>query len=121
MGANDMGNGRYRLLIKEVDVDELRRDDSWVTTHFNKGTLYVEQWYPIGIDRTYKSVAIDGLGCTLFGRMNRVKVHMVRWLGRASIDKEYHTMVVYLDKKEEVDRLLKQVIVEMANDECAFT
>ena len=59
------------------------------------------------IDRAYKSVAIDDLGCTLFGRMNKVKVHKMRWLGIAPIDKEYRTMVVYLDKKEEVDRLLK--------------
>jgi hypothetical protein len=30
-------------------------------------------------------------------------------------------MVVYLDKKEEVDRLLTKMTVEMANGECAFT
>jgi hypothetical protein len=63
---------------------------------FNKGTLYREQWYPIWIDRAYKSVATDDLGCTLFGRMNKVKVLKMRWLGTASIDKEYRKMVVYL-------------------------
>ena len=66
-------------------------------------------------------MATDDLECTLFGRMNKVKVHKMRWLGTASVDKEYRTMVVYLDKKEEVDRLLEQVTVEMANGECAFT
>jgi hypothetical protein len=76
--VNDKGNGRYRLLFKEADVDGLQRNDSWVTTHFNKETLYGEQWYPIRIDRAYKSVTTDDLGCTLFGRMNKVKVHKMR-------------------------------------------
>ena len=40
IGVNDKGNGWYRLLFKEADIDGLRQDDSWVTTHFNKGTLY---------------------------------------------------------------------------------
>jgi hypothetical protein len=43
------------------------------------------------------------------------------WLGTVSVDKEYRTMVVYLDKKEEVDRLLTRAAVEMASGECAFT
>jgi hypothetical protein len=89
--------------------------------HFDKGTLYGEQWYPLRIDRAYREVATDELGCTLFGRMNGVKVHKMRWLGTASIDKEYRSMVVYLDKKEEVDGMLARMTVEMANGECAFT
>jgi hypothetical protein len=121
LGVNSKGNGRYRLLFKEEDVDGLRRDDSWVRTHFDKGALYGEQWYPIRIDRAYREVATDELGCTIFGRMNGVKVHKMRWLGTASVDKEYRTMVVYLDRKEEVDRLLAKITVEMANGECAFT
>src|ERR1700722_17979486 len=38
----------------------------------------------------------------------------------ASVDKECRTMVVYLDEKEEVDKLLAKMTVEMANGECAF-
>jgi hypothetical protein len=121
LGVNSKGKGRYRLLFKEADVDGLRRDDSWVRTHFDKGALYGEQWYPIRIDRAYREVATDELRCTIFGRMNGVKVHKMRWLGTASVDKEYRTMVVYLDRKEEVDRLLTKITVEMANGECAFT
>jgi hypothetical protein len=121
LGVNSKGNGRYRLLFREADVDKVRRDDSWVATYFNKGTLYGEQWYPLRIDRAYREVATDELGCTLFGRMNGVKVHKMRWLGTAFKDKEYRTMVVYLDKKEEVDGLLAKMTVEMVNDECAFT
>jgi hypothetical protein len=115
LGVNSKGKGRYRLLFKEADVDGLRRDDSWVRTHFDKGVPYGEQWYPIRIDKAYREVATDELGCTIFGRMNGVKVHKMRWLGTASVDKEYRTMVVYLDRKEEVDRLLAKITVEMAN------
>jgi hypothetical protein len=63
----------------------------------------------------------DELGYTLLGRVNGVKVYKMRWLGTASINKENRTMVVYLDKKEEVNRLLVNRTVEMANGECAFT
>jgi hypothetical protein len=66
-------------------------------------------------------VATDELGCTIFRRMNGVKVYKMRWLETAFVDKEYRTIVVYLDKKEEVNRLLAKITVEMANGECAFT
>jgi hypothetical protein len=115
LGVNSKGKGRYRLLFKEADVDGLRRDNSWVRTHFDKGVLYGEQWYPIRIDKAYREVATDELGCTIFGRMNGVKVHKMRWLGTASVDKEYRTMVVYLDRKEEVDRFLAKITVQMAS------
>ena len=73
LGVNSKGNGRYRLLFQEADVDKVRQDDSLVKTHFSKGTLYGEQWYPLRIDRAYREVAIDELGCTLFSRMNGLK------------------------------------------------
>lgn len=65
--------------------------------------------------------AINKLGCTTFKQMNGVKVQKMRWLGTASVNKEYYIIVVYLDKKEEVDKLLAKIIVKMANSKCAFT
>ena len=120
LGVNSKGNGRYRLLFREADVDKVRQNDAWIKSHFNKGTMYGEQWYPLRIDRAHRDVATDELGCTLFGRMNEVKVHKMRWLGAVSVGKEYRSMVVYLDKKEEVNQLLAKMTVEMANGECAF-
>ena len=61
------------------------------------------------------------MGCALFGRLNNVKVHKMRWLGSVSVDKEYRSVVVYLDAKEEVDKLLTGSTVTMANGECAYT
>jgi hypothetical protein len=118
LGANSKGNGRYRLLFRYGDIDKVRRDDSWLRTHFGKGTLYGEQWYPMRVDRAYREVAADEMGCTLFGQLNGVKAHKMRWLGNVSIDKEYRSMVVYLDAKEEMDRLLAKMTVTMANGEC---
>ena len=37
------------------------------------------------------------------------------------IDKEYRSMVVYLDTKEEVGRFLAKMMVTMVNGECAYT
>ena len=69
LGVNAKGNGRYRLLFKGKDIDNVRRDDTWLRTHFDRGTLYGEQWYPVRIDRVYHKVAVDELGCTLLGRL----------------------------------------------------
>jgi hypothetical protein len=121
LGVNSKGNGRYRLLFREADVDKVRQNDSWIRTHFDKATFYGEQWYPFRVDRAYRAVATDELGCAVFGQMNGVKVHKMRWLGTASVDKEYRSMVVYVDRKEEANRLLAKQTVEMANGECAFT
>jgi hypothetical protein len=65
-------------------------------THFDRGTLYGEQWYPIRVDRAYHGVAVDEMGCSIFGQLNGVKVHKMRWLGSASVDKEYRSMVVWM-------------------------
>ncbi|KFA80208.1 hypothetical protein S40288_09886 [Stachybotrys chartarum IBT 40288] len=85
----------------------------------------LERIHPINntlrVDRAYRAVATDELGCAVFGQMNGVKVRKMRWLGTASVDKEYRSMVVYVDKKEEANRLLAKQTVEMANGECAFT
>jgi hypothetical protein len=122
LGVNSKGSGRYRLLFRsEDDVAKVRRDDSWLKTHFDRGTLYGEQWYPVRVDRVYHGVLVDETGCALFGQMNGVRAHKMRWLGQVSIEKEYRSMVVYLDKKEEADRLLAGKTVTMANGECAYT
>jgi hypothetical protein len=73
------------------------------------------------VDRVYHEVATDEVGCTIFSQLNKVKVHKMRWLGNVSVDKEYRSIVVYLDAKEEVDRLLAKMTVTMPNGECAYT
>ncbi|KAF8846406.1 hypothetical protein BDZ45DRAFT_682538 [Acephala macrosclerotiorum] len=121
LGVNAKGNGRYRLLFQGKDIDNVRKDDTWVRTHFDRGTLYGEQWYPVRVDRAYHGAAVDEMGCLIFGQLNGVKVHKMRWLGNVSVDKEYRSMVVYLDTKGEVDELLAKMTVTMANGECAYT
>jgi hypothetical protein len=40
------------------------------------------------------------MGCSIFDKLNGVKVHKMRWLGNVSIDKKYCSIFVYLDTKE---------------------
>ena len=61
MGVNSKGNGRYRLLFREADVDKVRQNDAWIKSHFNKGTMYGEQWYPLRVDRAHRDVETDEL------------------------------------------------------------
>jgi hypothetical protein len=53
----------YRLLFQGKDIDNVRKDDTWVKTHFDRGTLYGEQWYPIRVDRACHEVALDEMDC----------------------------------------------------------
>lgn len=85
LGVNSKGNGRYRLLFQGKDVDTVRKDDTWVKTHFDRETLYGEQWYPMRVDRAYHGAAVDEMGCSIFGQLNGVKVHKMRWLGNVSV------------------------------------
>jgi hypothetical protein len=59
LGVNSKGNGRDRLLFHGKDVDNVRKDDIWVRTHFDRGTLYGEQWHPMRVDRAYHGAAVD--------------------------------------------------------------
>lgn len=59
------------------------------------------------VDRAYYRAVVDEMGCSIFGQINGVKVHKMIWLGNVLVDKEYRSMVVYLDTKEEADRLLE--------------
>lgn len=71
------------------------------------------------LDRAYHGAAVDKMGCSIFGQLNGVKVYKMRWLGNVSIDKKYRSMVVYLDTRGEVDRLLTGMTVTIANgDRC---
>ncbi|KAM4058177.1 DDE superfamily endonuclease [Hirsutella rhossiliensis] len=108
LGVNSKGNGRFRLLFRESDVDK---------DTLRQGNAIWGAVVPLRVDRAHCGVATDDIGCAVFGRMNGVKVHKMRWLGTASVDKEYRSLVVHLDKKEEVDRLLAKRTVEMANGE----
>ncbi|KAH8799484.1 hypothetical protein F5884DRAFT_758508 [Xylogone sp. PMI_703] len=108
LGVNSKGNGRYRLLFRDEDVDKVRRDDVWLKTYFDRGTLYGEQWYPIRVDRAHHKVSTDEMGCTVFGQMNKVKVHKMRWLGNVSVDKEYRSMIIHLDTKRRLTSFLRK-------------
>jgi hypothetical protein len=121
LGVNSKGNGRYRSHFNQNDVESLRRDDSWVRTHFDKGTVYGEQWYPVRVDSAFRGNKTDELGCTVLGRLNNVEAKKMRWLGNPSLDKKYSSLVLHVATKEEADRLLKDSLVNMPNGECAYT
>lgn len=129
IGINDKGNGRYRLLFKHAGlVNLVRRDESWLEDQFPGARLYGEQWYPLRLDRVSKKVIPDETGCRVFGKMNGVKVHKMRFLGKATVDLDspnedpgYRSMVVYLDTLAEAEKLLQRGIAICSNGETAFT
>ena len=84
--------------------------------HCIKGTAFAESQlhviishhvrFSLGVRYVGALVTVDEMSCSICGQLNGVKVQKMRWLGNVSVNKEYRSMVVYMDTKEEVDGLL---------------
>jgi hypothetical protein len=56
----------------------------------------------VRVDRAYHRAAVVEMEYSIFGQLNKVKVHKMRWLGNVPVEKEYRWMVMYLDTKKEL-------------------
>lgn len=46
------------------------------------------------VDKVDHGATVDEMGCSIFGQLNGVKVHKLRWFGNVLIPKEYRLIVV---------------------------
>ena len=121
LGVNSKGNSQYQLLFQGKDINNIQKDNTQVKTYFNRGILYREQQYLVRVNRVYYSIVVDKIGYLIFSQLNRVKVYKIQQLRSMLINKEYYLIVIYLDIKEEVNRLLIKIIVTIVNRECVYT
>lgn len=124
LGVNVKEKYKVRVFFKGKDYQAAQKSvDKWVgamITGEDRVRLYGEQWFPVRVDRVKKSMPMDELGCTLFGKLNNAKVAKMRWLSRPAVEKEHGSILVFLEEKEQVDRLLTECVVHMPGGEIAF-
>ena len=121
LGVNSKGNSQYQLLFQGKDVNNIQKDNTQVKIYFNRGILYREQQYLVRVNRVYYSIVVDKIGYLIFSQLNRVKVYKIQQLRSVLINKEYYLIVIYLDIKKKVNRLLIRIIVTIVNRECVYT
>lgn len=117
-----------RLLFKtNADALVVRKYTGWLKGSFQQARVEGEQWYPIKVDRVNKmhlknlheEHTHDEL-CRHYGEENGgVEIKKMRWLG-GKTHLLYGSLVVYLCKKEEADRLLENQTMEFQG-ESGFT
>ena len=121
LGVNSKGNSQYQLLFQGKDINNIQKDNTQVKIYFNRGILYREQQYLVRVNRVYYSIVVDKIGYLIFSQLNRVKVYKIQQLRSVLINKEYYLIVIYLDIKEEVNRLIIKIIVTIVNREYIYT
>lgn len=65
------------------------------------------------MDRVKKSITMNEIGRTLPDKPNDVRVTRMRWLSKPKVDKEHGSAVVFLEEKEQADRLLTTGVVHL--------
>lgn len=103
----------FRIGVSEEDEKKLRNHDDWLKSHLRGATLTRPAWYPVKLDFVDKRYANKSGSeelrsdiCGDFSKENGVKAHKMNWLGTRREGKVYGSVVVMLDKKEEVEKIL---------------
>ncbi len=111
---NQRGDGKiFRIGVSEEDEKRLRNHDDWMKSHLRGATMARPAWYPVKLDLVDKRYANKSGSeelrsdiCADFSKENGVKAHKMNWLGTRREGKIHGSVVVLLDKKEEVEKIL---------------
>jgi hypothetical protein len=124
LGISVKDKHKVRVYFRGSDHPVAQREASKWTRAMVEGPghvrVYGEQWFPIRVDAVRKDVTTDELGRTLMGKLNNVCVTKMRWLSGPTVGKLHGSMVVFLEEKEQADRLLGGAVVQMPGGEVAF-
>lgn len=117
-----------KLLFKtHADAMAIRKHTGWLKENFLQARIEGEQWFPVKVDRVNK-LSLKDLHdehiheelCKQYGRENgEVEIKRMRWLG-SKPHLLYGSLVVYLSRKEDADRLLHNQTMEFQG-ESGFT
>jgi hypothetical protein len=89
--------------------------------------LQAEQWYPIRVDSVYKGAVLTNMDSTevkeaagpMVAEENEVQVHKIQWLSKPDGNKIHGSMVLYLGRRQDAEKLLRRGRVEV-DGETAF-
>ncbi|KJZ70127.1 hypothetical protein HIM_10497 [Hirsutella minnesotensis 3608] len=81
-----------------------------------------DQLYPVRVDNANRTAVLDGEGKILPGAIealsaeNRVTIGKISWLSKRESGKAYGSMVVYVTKKSDAERLLEGYYFDLAGE-----
>ncbi|KJZ70637.1 hypothetical protein HIM_09957 [Hirsutella minnesotensis 3608] len=81
-----------------------------------------DQLYPVRVDNANRTAVLDGEGNILPGAIealsaeNRVTIGKISWLSKRESGKAYGSMVVYVTKKSDAERLLEGYYFDLAGE-----
>jgi hypothetical protein len=119
IGTTDPNRVRIHLRTLE-DVRKAKKHDEWTHSHFEGMRIQGDQWYPIKIDSVNKTHICDETRmniredtCERLGLENGVEIKKTRFLGRPNPDKQFCSVVIYLQNKEDAEALLLKRVLEI--------
>lgn len=106
----------------------VKKFTKWLKGNFGQARIEGEQWYPIKVDRVNKLHLKDlheehthAEFCKVYGAENgEIEIKQMRWLGQSKPHLMYGSLVVYLSKKEDAEKLLHNQTMEFQG-ESGFT
>jgi len=116
---------RVRVIMgSEEEARTARNNDKWVETHLQGSRLQGEQWYPIKVDHVDKLKITDDTRIRFKPEAQKmiedenggVKITKMKWLGKLNPDKLHGSLVIYLARKEDADKLLNRRIMEIGGE-----
>lgn len=125
ISRNPRDNNKFKVFFKDqAEVELVRRCTGWMNGYFQETRLQAEQWYPVRVDSVYKEAVLEdvasdkvksGVAQTI-ERENDVQIHKIQWLSKPGTEKVHGSMVLYLVKREQAERLVQGGRVEIEGE-----
>jgi hypothetical protein len=128
ISRNARDSNKYKVYFKdEKAVQTVRQNDGWLKGYFRGARLQAEQWHPIRVDSVYKGAVLKDMGgnevkeeaTQMVAEENDVQVHKIQWLSKPDRSKIHGSMVLYLARRQDAEKLLRDGRVEV-DGETAF-
>ncbi|HEY5814054.1 MAG TPA: hypothetical protein VIT23_15540, partial [Terrimicrobiaceae bacterium] len=128
ISRNARDSNKYKVFFKnEKAVQTVRQNDAWLKGYLRGARLQAEQWHPIRVDSVYKGAVLKNMGghevkeeaTQMVAEENEVQVHKIQWLSKPDSSKIHGSMVLYLARRQDAEKLLRDGRVEV-DGETAF-
>lgn len=122
ISRNPRDGNKFKVFFKdEDDARTVRQNDAWLIDHFRGARLQAEQWFPVRVDSVYKGAILSDMqskevkegAAQMVGEENGVHVHKIQWLSKPNADKIHGSMVLYLARRSDAEKLLREVRVDI--------
>lgn len=125
LSRNPTDANKFKIFLgSENDTRIARKNRGWAEARFPGAKLQAEKWYPVRVDNVCKEVVLNNSHSTIVkgdmveqsGQENEVSIHQIRWLSKTATDKTYGSMVVYLARQEDAEKLLREGMMDIEGE-----